>query len=47
MCYTYRDNRREEQASRERQEKLRRQRSEERREAQKKFADKDRERVKS
>lgn len=47
MCYTYRDNRREEQASKERQEKLRRQRSEERREAQKKFADRDRELVKS
>jgi hypothetical protein len=45
MCYTNRDYRREEQARRERREELRRQRSNEAREAQKKFADRDKDRV--
>ena len=45
MCYTNRDYRREEQARRERQEELRRQRDEESRKAQKKHADRDRDRV--
>ncbi len=47
MCYSYRDYRKEEKARKERQEELRRQREEQAREAQKKFADRERTLVKS
>jgi hypothetical protein len=47
MCYTYRDYRKEEEARKKRQQELRRQRGEEVRQAQKKFADRQRVLVKS
>lgn len=47
MCYSYRDYRKEEEARKQRQQELREQRAREAREAQKRFADRERELVKS